>query len=530
MENSRDLILSALKTFYCTQGLPETTAMELSNSDIETISYIERDEISQERYQAWYNCLVVAPGNFSYQSTDDTIKWGKCLKDCSHIWPCIPSKELSIEDKKGFYTDELRHYFDYIKNHIFYDECAIKHAARVFDCLIQLGCISIYDFTRLSDYLYSTFPKTEDFERFSLEGYIDFSTDILERLRPDLCKAEKVHKLFNSVKNNFFSYLEKTDPLPFILTSMEVRDFIKTRVFTINDLSRIIPKDIIEKCLSDWEYIRNIEFQSMLNEWCEDEPALSKHDGVDVYFLGAPSTGKSCLISGVLNAAESTPTARISGNPHIFTLLHEHKEGIAPLATSNDTVIPIEVSLDYKGSKQLFNIIHMSGEPVMEIASSRTLDMNTKVGSLLSNDNPKILFFVIDPEYGFQLWQEKPLEGLIHVLEDDIAIMKNVVGIHLIVTKCDMLKQDCPLNEMLESRGYKSIIYLLNELCKIHKINRKHNYTPKIIPFSIGKFYTKDFFVEEKKYSQNVLEVILESMPETKANSFINLIRRLFKS
>lgn len=504
MENSRDLILSALKTFYCTQGLPETTAMELSNSDIETISYIERDEISQERYQEWYNCLVVAPGNFSYQSTDDTIKWGKCLKDCSHIWPCIPSKELSIEDQKGFYTDELRHYFDYIKNHIFYDECAIKHAARVFDCLIQLGCISIYDFTRLSDYLYSTFPKTE---------------------------AEKVHKLFDSVKNNFFSYLEKTDPLPFILASREVRDFIETGVFTINELSRIIPKDIIEKCLSDWEYRRKIEFH-------EDEPALSKHDGVDVYFLGAPSTGKSCLISGVLNAAESTPTARISGNPHIFNLLHEHKEGIAPIATRFDTVIPIEVSLDYKGSKQLFNIIHMSGGPVLEIASSMTtLDMTTKVGSLLSNDNPKILFFVIDPEYRlYQLWQEAPcrqkyiLERLIRVLEYDEAIMKNIVGIHLIVTKCDMLKQDCTTNEMLESQGYKSIIYQLNALCKNHKINRKHNYTPKIIPFSIGKFYTKDFFVEEKKYSQNVLEVILESMPETKANSFINLICRLFKS
>jgi radical SAM protein (TIGR01212 family) len=29
--------------------------------------------------------------------------------------------------------------------------------------------------------------RPEDFERFSLEGYIDFFTDMLERLRPDLC-------------------------------------------------------------------------------------------------------------------------------------------------------------------------------------------------------------------------------------------------------------------------------------------------------------------------------------------------------
>ena len=494
MENSRDLILSALKTFYCTQGLPETTAMELSNSDIETISYIERDEISQERYQEWYNCLVVAPGNFSYQSTDDTIKWGKCLKDCSHIWPCIPSKELSIEDQKGFYTDELRHYFDYIKNHIFYDECAIKHAARVFDCLIQLGCISIYDFTRLSDYLYSTFPKTE---------------------------AEKVHKLFDSVKNNFFSYLEKTDPLPFILDSREVRDFIETGVFTTNELSRIIPEDIIKKCLIDWAYGRNIEFH-------EDEPALSKHDGVDVYFLGVPETGKSCLISGVLNAAESTPTARISGNPHIFNLLLEHREGLAPLATRIHTVIPIEVSLDYKGSKHHINIIDMDGESVM--------DMEWNALPLCISDNPKILFFIIDPEKkAAQIWrygeedsrtQCEIIQNVINTLKREEGIMRNIIGIHIIVTKCDQLQQDCDINQLVKSQGCDD----LNKLCEDYKINRNNNYTPKIIPFSLGKFYTREYFVAEPKYSQKIFEEILDSIDESRPKSFFNRLRNLFKS
>lgn len=97
-------------------------------------------------------------------------------------------------------------------------------------------------------------------------------------------------------------------------------------------------------------------------------------DGVDVYFLGVPNTGKSCLISGLLNQINNSPEATILTNPYAYHLISRHQNGRIVNYTRYDTAIPIGVINDRNRSENLFNIIEIDGQSICEIATSYCAD------------------------------------------------------------------------------------------------------------------------------------------------------------
>ena len=499
MREEYHFIVSRLQKLYSSRGSTANGSAELVNYAINVVGYILRDQISKKRYWEWYDELSSIPNNVSEQLLEDAIRWGTILKDIVGLYSCYSA---SIE----CYTCTLRefpYYLDYIEQGGFFAGCAVEHVTQNIRTIIQSGSM---DVSYIND----------------MQALLDIAIQ-----EPSV---ENMTKLFSCTKKSFVTYLKKQPAQLF--RASDVYDFIKNGWCEPHELEKIIPIDIIQKCL-DGGRVYQMEPE------CSASPVSG---GVDVYFLGAPGTGKSCLISGLLSAANDLPEALVLNNDYAYRLISKHKDGEIVSYTPYHTVVPLGVTINEKRSKTLFNIIEMDGASIGEIACSDGYcfnDMDFKAVSSIINYNLKILFFIFDPTkvkdvcYGYSMGefgycrcrQWEILDRMIALFDHNEDVMKNVLAIHIIVMKSDTQPQGESAYEFLESGWYAEI----KRICKRYDINRKHNYTPMIVPFSVGKFYTTEFFVPESEYSKNLLNIISESIRDTGMKRLVNKIHRLFR-
>ena len=490
----------SLQEAYSNKGLTASQSWDLAQNNLDIIRYIERDTISQNSFHEWCNIISNRLCDSSEQMIEDAIRWGTCIRDIGKVWPCLPSKELSYSDREEFYKRQLHYCFEYIKQAGYFTDCAIEHAAHIFDSFIQEGrLVEIYDFYKLKKYLYTNFQSTS---------------------------VETIDRLYAYVKYSFISFSKEHK---IIFSSHDIRNVLKDNLFELSELSRIIPENIIRKCIDE-------EFKLHEEPEYLDSPVPN---GIDVYFLGGPRTGKSCIISGLLSAIKQQSTSQILYNPYAWTLLHQFEEGLIPLGTRNNTTTSIGVTIKDKGVKRSFNLIDIDGNSVLNIAYG----METNAETLLANDNHKILFLIIDPlDLQFRFWsdsqwcfygQRNLLNQLINSLDRNKEFMRHVLGIHLVVTKSDLLFSFKEFLGCIQYGRYEGALEYIKDLCKCYNINRKYNFAPNIIPFSIGKFYTKEHFVYESKCSQDILDIILESSisdTRIKMKRFVGHLRELIKN
>ena len=498
MPENYHIISSLLQNMYCSRGKTAIQSADLARFDVEKIDYISRDKLSQTHFQRWLKLVDFNSSDVPEWLLEDAVRWGTCLKDSGKVWPCMPSRELTIQDRISFSTQQLYYYFDYLKIDGFFANCASEHIVHILNMLAQSKFIREDDIKRLTDLFIMIIRRAAALET------IDHSSQLL-------------------IKDCFLSFLTDNHTKPF--TSEEIKDIIENGWFKIYELSEAVPIDIIQKCM-DNDRIYRIE---------PEYSASPVSGGVDVYFLGAPDTGKSCLISGLLSAVKDLPGAYVLNNNYAFRLINEHRDGIITPSTPYDTLVPLGVTINKKRSKTLFNVIEMDGESIMKIADSDCSGYNEidlKAASSIINDNPKILFFIIDPtkDLHYEFFNQRQiLCNIVDVLKRSEEIMNNILAIHIIVTKCDYLTHDVSVSNILNTNGYEMLIDAIKDVCKRHNINRKHNYTPRIVPFSVGKFYTTEFFVPESECSKNLLTIISGSIFDTRMKRFMNKIRRLVK-
>lgn len=257
----------------------------------------------------------------------------------------------------------------------------------------------------------------------------------------------------------------------------------------------------------------------------EDLPPMAPNR-TDVYFVGIAGTGKSTMLSGMLNAAQKdgmlTPdTYAQDGAIYQDRVIEDLRRGVLPKATASGSFNYIALTLSDNDHHHPLNVVEVPGELYEKIYMD---DKN--VDSLLSyikNENKKILIFTIDSfaqHSGFnELGQPVTDQSLIYQNILNIFQRKGVLeqtdAIYLIVNKFDAIKE---LRYSDDDRSDVEIAFdflneefkgLLNN-CKAAR-TKKNEFKIKVLPFSIGdiaySYILKDYHV---KYSRELIDNIIE--------------------
>lgn len=317
----------------------------------------------------------------------------------------------------------------------------------------------------------------------------------------------------------------------------EERDFVDTGIVTQTVMERIMERDK-----------RSIQIVQA------DDPNLDSPKGnTDIFFFGIPTSGKTCVLAGLVNRKAKDFSFRTSslGGRYAEQLQTSIDLGIAPAGTRTNYLSLIDSTInDAKGEQHPVSLVEMSGEKVVFKISNNDLesigfeDMGDGAGRLLANKNRKNIYFVIDssvdgvteirstenPNEIVTASQPQIISRIIDLLLEprNRSILKLVDTIHFVMTKSDLL--DCEpeerknkATEIVETK-YGTELNKLKTLCKDYGINRNYEYTPRVYPFSLGRFMPGNYLEYDRTDSDLLMNVIKAStMSVRKRNVWDNV-------
>ena len=290
----------------------------------------------------------------------------------------------------------------------------------------------------------------------------------------------------------------------------------------------------------------------------------------DVFLFGIPSTGKTCLLMGLLGSKLLDYDSQKYGGDYGETLTKYRDAGITPNSTNENFVSLISGTLkdgERDGVSHNINIIDMGGEAFSDKIADNPEggvtfeDMGIGATELLSNKNDKVFFIIVDPTVEIV---EKVKEKLQHdsngnpiILEDGTKltksyityvnqksiikkfvdlfkqpenshIMERVKAIHFVCTKADMLKGDREdeAKKRIKRRHDAPLTSLLG-LCspKKYAINPRSNYKPMLYTFSLGTFYLGGVFDYDSYDSDKILNVVRNVTKGQREENFLDKIK-----
>lgn len=303
--------------------------------------------------------------------------------------------------------------------------------------------------------------------------------------------------------------------------------------------------------LTERAYSHILHYPSLLDEQRELPISellypQSEEGNIDVYFFGVSGVGKSCVLAGLMAQSgrlgfSFDPRGSGGGGIYAMELRNYARTSRLPPAKDQEYIQLIDCDFFYperrylddngwfdvveKQRCQKFSFIEMSGIKLADISKKKghlsLNDLGIGATQLLSNDNNKVIFFVIDTtnekkiEFsdGSNHWvmQSDILNCVSSLLSKDRSLMKKVEAIHVILTKSDTLG-DCinrdVILEALNSQGYRAVIEDINGICEQYNINRTTGFHVGLYPFSIGKFMPGDVYVFDDTDSEKILRAI----------------------
>lgn len=272
-------------------------------------------------------------------------------------------------------------------------------------------------------------------------------------------------------------------------------------------------------------------------------------DRTDIYFLGCPSSGKTCALAGFLNylreigQLEYVPQFNNEGKDLCKAYYDNLIEGLslykAPQSTSKETVSFLKINTGQNRDRKI-TAVELSGEAFEEMAASNMngREIWEKMGAsqCLQNNSKKTLFFLLDystiigqnDSYS-EVKQALLLDNALNVFSNDgpgrdrtcDCTMSKVKTVAIIVTKSDLMdkQEGRPLTQnersdiafkYLNSR-FKNFMNNLEAVCKQYGINdfKGSRYKPFVITFSLGQFYLGNSVVYDETDSKSLAEFIL---------------------
>ena len=336
------------------------------------------------------------------------------------------------------------------------------------------------------------------------------------------------------------------------------KKFLDSGVFSSNEL--IYHEIVTEQTLKNLQNMSailqnlpNIESEILR---CKAECAPNR---TDIFLLGIPSTGKTCILMGLIGSSKMHVNVVNSGGRYAAALQQYLDAGCLVKQTPADFVTTLEADVsDDKGIKHYVNLVEMAGEDfAFKLADNPEdkvgfEDMGYGASKLLCNDNRKVLFLVMDPTAqstrinrivkdllpdgstsqrieSAYVNQRITLQRIVDILCDPCnkSIMKKVDSIHIIATKADMLgdgdKREDNAVKMFKDR-YDNITAPLVELCKEYGINVATNGRPKLYTFSLGKFYVGKIYQYDETDANKLINVITNNSVGVKKMKYIGKI------
>lgn len=294
----------------------------------------------------------------------------------------------------------------------------------------------------------------------------------------------------------------------------------------------------------------------------------------DVFLFGIPSTGKSCILMGLIGSSAIDISYVRAGGPYAAGLQQYLDAGFTIGQTPVDFVATLEASISDVGSTHYINLVEMAGEDfAFKIADNEDgkvsfEDMGAGATQLLCNNNRKVFFLIVDPtasvvafnhlvprkdtegnyiinENGnvsyekrrFNVNQRITMKKMVDLLSlpENSSILKKVDSIHVIVTKADVFGQGIDREDKAYERfmnRHKNIIEPLTKLCRENGINAtnnpKTNGVPRLYTFSLGNFYVGGIYQYDSTDADKLIEVMKGNTEIIKDRTFLGKLRDFF--
>jgi hypothetical protein len=264
--------------------------------------------------------------------------------------------------------------------------------------------------------------------------------------------------------------------------------------------------------------LTNVEIDTGFDEW-KDLPPLPDNR-TDIYVFGIAGSGKSCLLAGVLFYGDKmgavgleTQFVAPAGVRYKDELIRRVKLGILPQSTRADVLNYIPVPFyDKNNIPHPISFIEMSGEKFTRTYMDADVSEGIGARNYLSNDNQKIIMFVVDYntnrtglDHQLLATQSAQLEMTLSLLSRDGTLGKTH-AVFVVVTKCDLLPEQQDVN--------RSVIHFLSTeykgfLNNCKRMQEKHGFNLVVHPFSLGHFVLPKTYEYDEKYSKNIFEDII---------------------
>lgn len=258
----------------------------------------------------------------------------------------------------------------------------------------------------------------------------------------------------------------------------------------------------------------------------------------DVILFGITSTGKSCVLAGLINHDTlGYDSVRFSGK--YAQTVHAHAQhGFPPPPTNLNQVATIKAYITDPETrlKYNFNLFEMAGEDfrskianaIYENGEAATsfADMGEGAPEILRSNNDKLFFILVDPTVDIKdsMMQDQAIKALIDIMFGDVNkvnenedVMSKVTGLHFIVTKADTMgykgeELKKAAQEFVRNTIGTALRDKIVEGCRQFGINASDNPVldgvPRVFPFSLGQFTVGNIFKYNPESSGNLLHVI----------------------
>jgi hypothetical protein len=301
----------------------------------------------------------------------------------------------------------------------------------------------------------------------------------------------------------------------------KIKENINNGNFSFEDL---LYEGINEKIVNSLKHYCNSNRITMFRNINQLPPM--EEGRTDVYFVGVPGSGKSTMLSGLLNIANRNGILmpdiyNNDGSIYQTQLISDLNRGVLPNATASGSYNYVALSLkDDDGAKHPFNIVEVPGENYVNMFN------NGDIGEFLnyiSNSNKKILIFVVDSlahDTGYndsnsQLDQNLVYVNILNMFKSN-GILEQTDAVYIVANKFDAIRTSRYANISSDDASL-ALNFLQDEFrnlienCKDARDESKNKFKIKILPFSIGNVsYTSIIDNFNREYSEVIIDNLIE--------------------
>ena len=251
----------------------------------------------------------------------------------------------------------------------------------------------------------------------------------------------------------------------------------------------------------------------------------------DVYFIGATSAGKSCILAALTNRLKASgdmlinPDASLPGMQYTNYLSLCRDVQCLPDATGSGVAFATSFDVYHDknsgGSKHSWNFVEMAGERVFQLQSSGDIaDIN--VNGWMNTGNAKIINFVVDPTFDAStrgIMQDSLMNQAFIALNNE-GVFEKTTLVNIVVNKFDLYSEMkdnwreearefveqkfSPLVNSLKNIQYKKGFFGSKKLFELH-----------VIPFSIGDDFSFSRYVHNWDWAptDKLIQVLKRNTP-----------------